>query len=131
MPPVVPSPSDRISVLADEYLGVTYNPVSSAFGCTCVLELDPSNIKIQKFSNHDSEEFVSVKQDSNLTTSRLGVSALQMHDVPCLSSHYSSSLTFKLARSAESQVHLLHCVTAVANVPKNTVLSKEMMALIE
>jgi MAC/Perforin domain len=134
IPPVVPSASDRISVLADEYLGVTYNPVSGAFGRACVLELDPSDIRIEKFSDHRSENFVSVKdnnQDNDPTASRLGVVDFQMRDVPGLSSHYSSSLAFKSARSVESQLHLLRCVTAVANVPHNAALSKEMMAQIE
>jgi MAC/Perforin domain len=121
-------------VLADEYLGVTYNPVSGAFGRTCVLELDPSNIKFEKFSDHRSENFVSVEdtnQDIDPTASRLGVVDFQMRNVPGLSSHYSSSLAFRSARSVESQLHLLRCVTAVANVPDNTALSKEMMGQIE
>jgi MAC/Perforin domain len=134
MPSVVPSSFDRISVLADEYLGVTYNPVSGAFGRTCVLELDPSDTKIEKFFDHRSENFVSVKdtnQDIDPTASRLGVVDFQMRDVPGLSSHYSSSLAFRSARSVESQLHLLRCVTAVANVPDNTTLSREMMGQIE
>ncbi|KAF8337862.1 hypothetical protein F5887DRAFT_521725 [Amanita rubescens] len=115
MSPIAPSPSDRISVLVDKYLGVTYNPVNGTFGRVCVLELNQSDIRIEPFSDHRSKDFVLTKHDSDPPASRLAID-FPMRDVPGLRSHYSSSLAFKSVRSL-GEFHLLHCVTAVASGP--------------
>jgi MAC/Perforin domain len=120
-------------VLADEYLGVTYNPVCGAFGRTRILDLGPSQVKIIKHSGSQSEEFVLVKdtkQDIKSTATQLHVE-FEMRDVAGLSSHYSSSHAFKSALSNESQLYHSQHVISVAKInalcPR---LSMEMIARI-
>jgi MAC/Perforin domain len=121
-------------VLADEYLGVTYNPVCGAFGRTRILDLGSSQVKIIKHSGGQSEEFVLVKdtkQDNKSTATQLHVE-FEMRDVAGLSSHYSSSHGFKSALSNESQLYHSQHVISVAKInalcPR---LSKEMIAQID
>ncbi|KAF8815993.1 hypothetical protein BYT27DRAFT_7238143 [Phlegmacium glaucopus] len=129
-----PAGSDRIGELADEYLGVTYNPVSGLFGRTRILELRPSDVKITKQAGGQSDEFSHIKdtkQDHKTTATRLHVE-FEMREVAGLSSHYSSSHTFKSAMSAESQLYLSQHLIYVAKVnvgdPR---LSEKMIAEIK
>jgi MAC/Perforin domain len=121
-------------VLADEYLGVTYNPVFGVFRRTHILDLDPSQVMIIKNYGSQSEDFILVKdtkQDIKSTTTQLHVE-FEMCDVTGLGSHYASSHAFRSALLNESQPYHSQHVISIAKVhalcPR---LSKEMMAQVE
>ncbi|KAF8816001.1 hypothetical protein BYT27DRAFT_7185726 [Phlegmacium glaucopus] len=126
---LVPSPSDRNRELAEEYLGIVYNPIRGAFGRTSVLEFNPSHIEVERFSDHQPKDFRFTNQDHDPTASLLNVADLPRY--ASLSSHYSSSFGFDSAKSEKSELYVLHMVTAVAKIRGNpTKLSKDMITRI-
>jgi MAC/Perforin domain len=122
--------SERVRILANEYLGVTYDPVCGVFGRACVLKLGSADVGIDEHPGSQSEQFVRVndiKEDRTLVATRLRVD-FEMRDVVSLNAHYSTSKDFKVALSSKSQLYLSQHITAVAKIAcLSPQLSEEMI----
>ncbi|KAJ6470879.1 hypothetical protein C8R45DRAFT_1078353 [Mycena sanguinolenta] len=127
-----PPPFGRSKELADQFLGVTYDPISGAYGRTCVLKLGPADVKFRRASGAETyfTQAEDVEQENTAIATRLRCD----FDVPQfarLSAHYSTSDGVKHAQSRDSQLYVAqHLLEEVAVHPLCPDLSKDMLRII-
>ncbi|KAJ7040040.1 hypothetical protein C8F04DRAFT_1178394 [Mycena alexandri] len=127
-----PQPSGRSRGLADQFLGVTYDPISGSYGRTCVLKLDPSEVIFRKGSGADMHftQAEDVQEESTAVAIHLRCD----FDVPQLarlSAHYSTSDGIKHAWNRGSQLYVSqYLMEEVAVDPLCPEVSKDMLKII-
>ncbi|KAJ7348406.1 hypothetical protein DFH08DRAFT_1079885 [Mycena albidolilacea] len=127
-----PPRSGRSSELADQFLGVTYDPISGSYGRTCVLELGPSEVGFRKGSGAESyfTQADDVQEENTAVATRLRCD----FDVPNLARlniHYSTSDGVKHARNSGSHLYVAqHLMEEAAVRPLCPHLSKDMLQII-
>ncbi|KAJ7267855.1 hypothetical protein C8J57DRAFT_1613974 [Mycena rebaudengoi] len=127
------SPSSKRSrELADQFLGVTYDPISGSYGRTCVLKLGSLDVGFRKGSGAETHftQADDVQENKAAVATRLRCD----FDVPQLarlSAHYSTSHGVKHAWNSVSQLYIAqHLMEEAAVHPLCPELSKDMLKII-
>ncbi|KAJ7890842.1 hypothetical protein B0H14DRAFT_2560968 [Mycena olivaceomarginata] len=102
-----PPCSGRSRELADQFLGVTYDPISGSYGRTCVLELGPSEVGFRKGSGAETyfTQADDVQEENTAVATRLRCD-FDVPNLARLSAHYSTSDSVKHARNSGSHMYV-------------------------
>ncbi|KAF7366103.1 Protein hedgehog [Mycena venus] len=114
-----PPCSGRSRELADQFLGVTYDPISGSYGRTCVLDLGPSEVGFRKGSG--AETYFTQADDVHEENTAVATRLRCDFDVPNLArlnAHYSTSDGVKHARNSGSHLYVAqHLMEEAALTP--------------
>ncbi|KAJ7785040.1 hypothetical protein DFH07DRAFT_934929 [Mycena maculata] len=125
-------PSGRSRALADQFLGVTYDPISGSYGRTCALKLGPSDVRFRKGSS--AETYFTQAEDVQEKKTAVATRLRCDFDVPQLarlSAYYSTSHGVKHAWNSGSQLYVAqHLMEEAAVHPLCPELSKDMLKII-
>lgn len=127
-----PPCSGRSRELADQFLGVTYDPISGSYGRTCVLELGPSEVGFRKGSGTETyfTQADDVQEENTAVATRLRCD-FDVPNLAKLSAHYSTSDGVKHARNGESHLYVAqHLMEEAAVRPLCPHLSEDMLQII-
>ncbi|KAJ6561733.1 hypothetical protein B0H19DRAFT_1287009 [Mycena capillaripes] len=124
-----PPCSGRCRELADQFLGVTYDPISGSYGRTCVLELGPSDVEFRKGSGAETTftQAEDVQEENTAVATRLRCD-FAVPNLARLSAHYSTSDGVKHAWNNGSHLyvaqHLMEEAAIISKLPPWSEASK-------
>ncbi|KAJ7714229.1 hypothetical protein B0H14DRAFT_3635394 [Mycena olivaceomarginata] len=127
-----PPPSGRSRALADQFLGVTYDPISGSYGRRCVLELGPSEVGFRKGSGAETyfTQVEDVEEENTAVATRLRCD-FDVPNLARLSAHYPTSDGVKHAWNSGSHLYVAqHLMEEAAVRPLCPHLSKDMLQII-
>ncbi|KAJ6551246.1 hypothetical protein B0H19DRAFT_165083 [Mycena capillaripes] len=125
--------TSRESELANLYLGVTYNPLSGAFGRKRILVLDASEIKFSGGPDRQEETFRKEVADDR---AKKGIATqlqcnFSIPDIVSLGANYTSSSAIRSARTEDSMLYAAKHVTGLISADVlEAHLSQEMLDII-